>query len=145
MNHQKLFGQDLAGWQLVTAYLLQLKHGLMGFFPAVFGDNNEPFVCLDPELVLEIGRLLPARRCEVVTIRVLANPALGIAFDLSVVARTGRPDADDTHIVVLTRERFAELTADPAARPFEWAPGLIGGQMSHKEFVADLQQALKTA
>ena len=148
MNHKELFNQDLAGWKIANAYFLELAHGLMGFFPAIFNDEQkEMFLCLEKPLIEDVCKHLPPRRCKINEIQVLVNETKGLAFTLDRIKEELYSDKEnkDTHIRVLTRQEFNRLTAKPRAKPFKWAPGLIGNDMNHEEFMETIQEALKKA
>jgi len=149
VNHLSLLGQDLAGWTLSRAYWLELSHELMGFFPAVLA--NEPrgddlFVCLDTDLLAEVGKLLTPRRCKVIEITVIVNEAECVAFDLCRIQKKfDEMPEDETSITVLTRQRFDELVVacGDDECPFKWAPGLVGSDMSSEEFFETLRASLE--
>ncbi|MFA5358216.1 MAG: hypothetical protein WC310_00115 [Patescibacteria group bacterium] len=151
MNHKTLLGQDLTGWKLATAYLLELKHGLMGFFPAEMIDvdgKEDMFLCLDKDLLLQVAKLLPPRQSVMTEFMVLVNESLGLAFDLGILQRKIFRDepVKDNHIKVLTRQRFEELKAGSKdKKPFKWTSGLIGNDMSSEEFIETLTKALEKA
>lgn len=150
MNHQELFGQDLSDWKLAMAYQLELQHSLMGFFPAILADvpaDEELFICLDKDLLIEIAKLLPKRRFQVTKFKVLANENKGIAFDLKVVSRTESrfEKITDTDLPILTSAKFNKIVSEAqnGKCPFKWAPGLISSDMTQEEFEETLKSALK--
>ncbi len=80
--------------------------------------------------------------------KVLANEEKGIAFDLGKIKEEeyGEKSNNDTHIIILTRERFNKLTAKhrrSKKSPFKWAPGLVSNDMNREEFLDTLKAAKK--
>jgi hypothetical protein len=116
-----LIAIDLAGFLLVRAYFLELSHGLMGFFPAIFAKDGEMVVCLDKALLEKVWDLLPKRRAEVGEALLLVSPKDSFGFD---VRNDQKEDVEPVHI--LTQEEFDSLTKEYDL-PFKWVSGLISG------------------
>ncbi len=147
MNHKELLEQDLSGWKVAKAYHLELKHKLMGFFPAVFSDKvEEMFICLDKKLLAEVAKFLPPRSCRCSEFIVLVNEGMGIAFDIKIIAenRSCKNPDEDTSLYVLDRYKLNRLVsqAKEGESPFKWAPGLISDDMSPEEFKESLKLVL---
>lgn len=108
--------QRLSGYELKTGYLLVLKHGLMGTFPALIAEGDELFVCTDKQLLEMVWEKIQKRPARVIELQLYANEAEGVGFNVGV--------GDNAEsIAILSRERFDALTEKEEA--FKWAPGLL--------------------
>ena len=137
-NLQILLDSKQPGYVLKTGYILQLKHGLMGFFPATVGDTKRIVVTTDAELIEEVWKTLPHRSSEIVSTNFYVNEDLGVGFPVLGSARYDNEESKPQTLV--TRKEFEALTTnDPFA--FRWAPGLIGDDMGEDEFVRTLEAA----
>ena len=128
------------GFELAIGYSLELTHGLMAYFPAIFAGTTRIVFVFDLELLEAVWGMLSPRRSTVNKTLFYVNHSKGVAFPVSVrepleelLKRTPAP--------VLTRSEFDQITADGVI-PFAWAPGLIGDDMSFAEFQEALQAAL---
>ncbi len=130
-----IMGVDLAGFQLTRAFWLELDHTLMGTFPALVAETNEPVVCLDRELLGRIKDMLPQRRSKEVGTFALANVEQESAFNIE-----GRLDHGTAPLILITQAKFDELCA-ASDQPFKWAPGLVGNDMTEEEFRETLATA----
>jgi len=120
----QLYGEDLAGWQICPCYLLELKHGLMGFFPAITDRTNVLVVVTNPKFLWPVWDKLPHRNCKVTAFLAVVHVASGIAFHLSNLGDNSIQDSRHS-LRVFSREDIAYLIAGEA-EPFRWAPGLFG-------------------
>jgi len=101
---------------------MQLKHGLMGQFPALFSHTMEPFICVDRELLKKVWERLPRKKAEIIEILILFHPGSNTCFSLE---GRGKERLKTEPLTVLTEEDLTEMTAVEGAEPFKWAPGLI--------------------
>ncbi|NQT49500.1 hypothetical protein HQ571_02275 [Candidatus Kuenenbacteria bacterium] len=131
-----VMNEDLNRFQIRRGYMLILKHGLMGVFPAIITENTEPVVCLDKELLKKAGLLLPERPFTVVEIIMLASAELAVGFNVS-----NDVDEKTKPFFILTETEFERRVKDEE-RPFRWAPGLIGAGMDREHYVETLETAL---
>lgn len=123
-NPKKLadvMGNDLAGFQVVKAYFLELEHGLMGFFPAIIKKNKEMVVCLDKSLLEKVWNLLPRRKTKIVEAILLVNTDGSFGFD---IRNENKENTEQVHI--LSEKEFNRLIARSGDSPFGWVPGLLG-------------------
>ena len=137
-NIKEVVDGNYEGYKLRRGYFLQLKHGLMGFFPAIIPGEDRVVVSLDPELLREVWAILPPRRSEMVSNLFYVNEELGVGFPILETNDFGmessRPDK------MLTREEFSALiAAEPT--PFRWARGLVGNDMTREEFLETIKEA----
>ena len=136
---------SLDGWQLRTGYWAELKHGLMGTFPALTREDKKPFMCLDIKILANIlEKHLTHRRFKINSPLVLASVTEDIAFCLNTMV--------DMHNLGRVSEPFALVGSDKLMRlkkaddPFLWAPGLIGAdRISIKEKNVLLREAIRNA
>jgi hypothetical protein len=137
-----LLGHDLTGYLFVILHYAVLKHGLWGTFPVVLKNNRDDMVMTaDPDLLIDVLRLLPCRPYQLLTCPALVQQSTSFAYLLSETGAGGSMLGQE-RFAALTRERFDALVAqDP--EPFEWAPGLVGPGMTRKEFDETLKAALQ--
>jgi hypothetical protein len=110
----KRSGQD--GYELKTGYLLLLKHGLMGTFPALISEDNELFICTDIEVLKKVWELLPKREAEVRELNLYANLSEKIGFNVEIGDHA-------ESIRILTEEDFQAISVRD--KPFKWQSGLL--------------------
>lgn len=138
-NLLELINSESPGWKIRWGYSLQLEHGLMGYFPALFSGTKHVVISLDKSVIEEVWKSLSPRRSKLDTDLYYVNESLGVGFHIG-----GTQDYLLKRAVpfrFLTRERLAELF-ETTAKPFQWAPGLIGEDMTREEFAETLQAAL---
>lgn len=122
----ELFGRSLAGWQLSRAHLMELQHGLMGFFPAIlnggaFGKKSgEVVVVLDKRLLRVVWDHIEKARATITSFMVLACPEIGIAFGLC------RNYTEETRAMKIFSEADLATLCGGKKEPFRWSPGLHG-------------------
>jgi hypothetical protein len=113
-----LFDQDLAGWQITHCHFLELDHTLMGTFPAIKKGDREPIMALDKAVLQKVWGRLEHRPAKVTSIRVIAHPVSGVAFNLESYCQ------GNTHpIRILSTEEIDALCEKEDAMC--WAPGLF--------------------
>ncbi|MDB5260555.1 MAG: hypothetical protein JWN37_786 [Candidatus Nomurabacteria bacterium] len=126
----------VAGFVPTVVYFLELEHGLMGTFPALFKGTRNVVLTPDLELITDVWKLMTLRKARVSSMHFFLNHELSIAYPA--VNELERSESIPNQI--LTREEFnAVLAADP--KPFEWAPGLVGDDMSREEFQRTVEAA----
>jgi len=114
--------KDLAGWQIMPCYFLQLTHTLMGTFPAITNEGKIILVS-EKQLLKKIWDRLERRPAQVTEIVTLAHLESGSAFSL---ARLPRSDAKAIHIS--STQEIEDLCKEP--KSFGWAPGLFDFSLS---------------
>jgi len=144
-NLAELAGKSLDGFTLTVAYIIELSHGLMGFFPAIVSETDEMVVMVDRELMERVWKMLTPRKSNLVHMAVLYNEELGVVYTLAPSSshlKGMRALASSEPIPIMNEKRFEQLTADDA-KPFKWVPGLVNDGMSHEEFVDTVHAALE--
>jgi hypothetical protein len=71
---------DHDGWRLRMVYWLELEHGLMGTFSAIFKENEEEIFSLDREVMEKIQAILPARRNRMMSGLFYCNEEMRVGF-----------------------------------------------------------------
>lgn len=133
LNLFELLKGDESSYVTKPGYFAQLEHGLMGFFPAIFADDPKRIVVtLDRELLCDVVKTLTPRRFRISENLFYVIEDQGVAYANIDDKERSVPDR------FLTREEFTDLTAKNE-KPFEWAPGLIGNDMSPEEFADSLR------
>ena len=124
------------GYELRYGYSLELEHSLMGYFPALFKGTRTIVVVFDLGLIEKVWETLSTRQSKLNTSLFAVNFQTGVCYPI-----TGVTEYDlktSKAMLFLTREEFGQLTAADS-HPFEWAPGLIGDDMSLAEFRQTLE------
>jgi len=111
----ELLGKDLAGWQFVNGYFLELSHDVMGFFPAVVAKTDETVVCLSKKILGRVAECLPARESEVGECLLLVNTEKKQSF--SIQCNEGLWKL--VPVYVLTEEEFFQQVGK-GAEVFKW-------------------------
>ena len=78
---------DLSDFRIGMGYWLELKHGLMGTFPALTTKDDEPFFCLNEGAVKMALSLLSKRPFRIEKVLLLINEKKKMAFDLLAVVQ----------------------------------------------------------
>ncbi len=139
LNLHELLKGDLTGYVLKPIYSLELDHGLMGYFPAIFSGTKRVVVTTDLYLLERVWHLLPVRDAKLQRQIAYVNEDIGISFvDTSEQweKERSRPER------LLKQEEFDGLRA--MEEPFAWASGLIGGgSVSRERFLKKLESLAK--
>jgi hypothetical protein len=139
-NLAELLKGSQQGYEIRTGYSLQLKHGLMGYFPALYKGTRDIVVAFDRQLAQEVWKTMSPRQSKLDEGRFYVNDQIGICYPI--LGTTKYEEEESKPIVFLTREEFTGLMAADQ-HPFEWAPGLIGNDMSLAEFRQTLEAAVR--
>ena len=132
-NLQALLNSGQLGYLLKNVYYLKLTHGPLKEYPAVYKKNRDKMVLTtDFALIKRIWETLPPRKSDVGVATHYVNAALGIGFPVL------GPTRDDNEMsepqLILTVDTFKQM-ASVEPKPFEWAPGLAGEEVSQAEFL----------
>lgn len=134
---------DQTGFELRIGYYLELKHTLMGCFPAIV--KNDPLrliLVFEKELLADLAKHLTPRRSKVSSGLYFVNMK---TMEACAVSGYNLAEAMNNEVfLAFSRAEFDRLIAD-GAKPFSWAPGLIGDDMSSAEFQETLRIALEKA
>lgn len=136
---QLIENRSHTGFKLVIGFYAELKHGLWGCFPAIESGTGEMIFTTDPDLIKRVCENLPPRRFNFGTQILYVNEETGVAF--SVIGTKDHELEKATPFQLLTQRRFDELMR--MEKPFKWAPGLVGDDMSAEEFRETLEAAQK--
>jgi hypothetical protein len=114
---KELVDKDLSGFKIIKTYLIKLKHNLMGLFPALLSEFDEPFLCETPDIVKQVAEFLEPRNVDIDVVWVLYYPALGYGFDLSDFKISRKC------LLVINSKCLSKICKKK--KPFKWAYGLI--------------------
>jgi hypothetical protein len=129
-NLALVYEGDQSGYQIQSVYSLELKHGLMGSFPAIYRETQIIVVTTNENLIREVWKTLSPRRSILNCNDFYVNEQLGVGYPLPTWFR----EADNCPAMrLLTLQRYNELMK--TREPFQWAPGLIGDDMTPQEFI----------
>jgi hypothetical protein len=127
------------GYELRYGYSLELVHGLMGYFPAIYRDTREEVVSFDKDLMAEIWKSLSRRRSKLRESLFMVNFQEGVCFPIISLETYFLKESKVMRF--LTKDKLSEILAsNPDA--FQWAPGLVGNDMSAEEFRETLKVAM---
>lgn len=129
---------DKSGYELVICYSLQLRHSLMGYFPAVFAGNLARIVTTpDLSLLKKVWAMLTPRDSKVDITLFYVNKQLMVGYAMNDASEYNLKQRKPEKL--LTQEEFDQLTT--GENPFRWAPGLIGRDMNAEEFWQIIEEA----
>lgn len=111
------------GYQIKKVYYLELKHGLMGFFPAIFCADKEIVFTTDLSILEKVWKSLPPKYATLREHVAYVDEIRGIAY------LDAQPAERETQepFKLLTNDWLNTLV-DTEDKPFKWAFGLIGAQ-----------------
>lgn len=126
------------GYQLTYGYSLELHHGCMGHFPAIFAGTKIPIVSPNRGVIKNIWENLEPRRskrnCNLFYVHSFFGFGYPVPSECSVAEET-------SPIKILMDEEFKKLT-DNGSRPFQWAPGLLSLiDVTPEEFLDHIRKA----
>ena len=126
------------GYELKKVYFLHLKHGLMGFFPAIFSsDESRIIFTTDLNLLEKVWQTLKFKRASLEENLAYVNEKHGIVYlEASYPEERERREPEK----LLTIEEFENLEKEnEMEKVFRWAFGLMGsGLISQDSFQKDL-------
>jgi hypothetical protein len=129
-NLQALLDGDHTGYVPSVCYLLCLKTKLMGFFPALFADDDTRLVIATSLEGLEsVWRRLPPRSSEALAKPAYVNHSLGVLY-ISSDIKGGKLVSPPFHC--LSAQDLADLTWHTA--PFVWDPNLFSDDLEPKAY-----------
>ena len=136
---KELLAGDRAGYELMTCYALEIKHGLMGFFPAIQKGTKIVAIVSDKALIFRIWRSLEPRDSQLLASEYMVNRALGVVYPMAV----SDLEKEQSRPLKLfpSQEVEALFQEDPA--PFEWARGLLGASTSKQHFDALIEKSAR--
>lgn len=129
------------GYQLMKVYCLHLKHGMIGFFPAIFCSDKQRMVfTMGLPILQKVWVTLEPREAVIATLTAYVNLGLGIGY-------IDPPDVMDREekkpFKILTEVEFNDLTGKEEA-PFAWAFGLIGLGKNKEDYLRDFIKQAQT-
>jgi hypothetical protein len=126
------------GFRLAMGHYAELKHGLMGTFPAIESKSGNMIMTTDLELLKQVCATLPARQFRFGAQLIYVNIESGVAYP---VLDTYEQSLERSKpFKTFTRERFEELSKMEC--PFRWTPGLVSNDMSAEDFADTLRAAV---
>ncbi|MFA5050604.1 MAG: hypothetical protein WC499_00600 [Patescibacteria group bacterium] len=117
----ELQGVKLNGWRIVKGGLIEKKHGMGSFLPALVKLNghksHEPFFCADCSLFPEVLKKLPKTRNEIKELPLLVSPDSKQAISLEYLSISNPDWGERPVMTVLSKEDIAKLENSA----FRWA------------------------
>ncbi len=108
-------------YEIREVFFLELKHGLMGFFPAKINETGEIVLVLDQDLLKGVLEKLPKRDFKqgMTLFYIHKKDFVGYSANLYCGDEFSLPHK------VVTEEEF-EVLMNLKENPFRWARGLVG-------------------
>lgn len=117
------------GYEMKKIYFIELKHGLMGCFPAIFVSDKKRIVfTTDLKLLEKVWEKLPPRPAKLGQLTGYVNEETGIFYE---DVESPLNEDEEPNRILLNTELDELLKSEE--KPFKWASGLIGGGQLRKE------------
>lgn len=137
LNSFEFLKADTTGYAPATVYHAELKHGLMGYFPAIFSGTKRIVYTTDIALMRRVWELLPRRDAVLRSLVAHVNPERGIGYFFPSEQAL---QEESGPLQLLTEKEFDEIVELPSV-PFDWSRGLMGGgQLSAAAHMAGFDQ-----
>jgi hypothetical protein len=136
---KELLSGDRTGYELMTCYVLEIRHSLMGFFPAIRKGTKIIAIVSEKATIFRIWRSLAPKDSQLLASEYMVNKELGVVYHM----KTSDFDQERSrpHKLFSTEEVNALFEAEES--PFEWAKGLIGASIPEKEFKVRIEAAAR--
>lgn len=135
-NLGELLDQGIADYELGEFYFLELDHTLWGFFPAIFRESNRIVITTDRLLLERVWKTMTSRKSKVGCGSGYIHNDGSVVFP--VLGTTPKEVRSSEPQKILSSVEFEELLTQ-SNNPFEWAPGLVGDDMTREEFIRTLE------
>ena len=143
-NLKALIESNREGYKLRFIFSLQLKHGLMGYFPAIVASSRRVLLTLNKEALVAVWKSLSPRRSEMLTSLAYVNEELMLAYPVLGASNFDLKDSEPQLLFSKEELELRLMTAKKGGEPyFKWAPGLISNDMSRAEFIETLEASAK--
>lgn len=127
------------GFRLEKAYYLELKHDVMGFFPAVLekGDDAGVIAVTDMSVLESVWRLLEPRKAGIGQVTIYFNPESGYCYG---EASSSHEQEQREPFKIMTQEIFDSI--EKPEEVIRWAYGLMSMKQEPGlgEFLQDLEK-----
>ncbi len=140
-NLKDLLEGDRAGWVSKPCWALELKHGLMGFFPAIV--KAMPKIMLitsDRDSIFHVWKSLKPRDSKLIALECMVNEAGTVGYAMRLESDFEKKQS--LPLKIFGTSEIEELFAKNPA-PFKWAPGLFGADIDEGNFKALIEQEEK--
>lgn len=128
---------DVRTWPVEIGYFLELEHGSMGFFPAVFTAYTPRIVVVfDIKLLFDVWRKMKPRSSKMRQCLFFADKEYGIGYPVQ-EAEYWIKEGHRGPIKFLSQKEFDGLIAE-LPEPFMWMPGIIGATITENEFMGKI-------
>lgn len=132
---------DRTGWTSRACYALEIKHGLMGFFPAIVRETKIMVVVPDKELIFRVWKSLDPRDSKIISRECMVNESGTVAYSMQLGSDFDK--IQSRPLKLFKASEIEELFAKDAT-PFAWAPGLFfDTEIGKEEFGVLVNRARK--
>lgn len=110
------------GWIPMTVYVMELSHGLMGFFPLIEKETKKIIVCKNRDDLRKIWEALPKRKVKVSEFEWIVNEKEDLVVPI------GHPqgdEADSDWFFFISKDLEKYLADALIEENFKYAPGLL--------------------
>jgi hypothetical protein len=115
MKLKEIKNQKLDGWEIKPVYSMELKHGLMGYFPLVDEENKKVIVCINRNDLKSIWEKLKPKEVTVTSNNCMVNTTRKLVIPL----HSDESDSDDFLLITDDISEHLENTQ------FDYASGLL--------------------
>ena len=126
------------GFTLQICYLLVIKHGLMGTFPAILKDTKIVVITPDKDSIVRVWRSLRPTDSRIIVDSWMVSDELGVGYRM---CSESSERAESRPHKIFAKAEIEGLFAKKK-QPFEWTPGLFGAEMGERQFEALIEQEL---
>ena len=130
---------DKSGYELSIIYFLEIKHGLMGTFPAISIDDRSIFITTDLAVLEVLWQKLPRRDSKISRRIAYVNKETKVGFVL------GSGDVAEDLARKPVRLFFMDDLSKHPEEKFRWANGLIGADIDPECFKLIIGRGLAEA
>jgi hypothetical protein len=110
------------GWILMTIYIMELKHGLCGYFPLIEKKLQKVVFCKNRDDLKTIWEGLPKKQVSISEIECVVNEEDKLAIPVN-GPRGDDADSDSFYLILDNLDEY--LSGSPIEERFSYAPGLL--------------------
>jgi hypothetical protein len=138
-NLKVLLKENRSEYELKRCYALEIRHGLMGYYPAVVKGTKMVIIVSNPELIFRIWKSLEPRDSELTVFEGMTREDIGVVYAMR--AKDYEQEESRPHKLFSYSE--VEELFKKSPEPFNWAPGLFGASINHRRFNEIIREAAK--
>ncbi|MBX4200191.1 hypothetical protein KW790_01905 [Candidatus Parcubacteria bacterium] len=137
---KEILDKKIPGYTPSLCCILQLKHSLMGFFPAIVTGTKIIVITLDIELIFRVWMSLEPEDSMLNESLFYVNEEFGVAYPAHDMSEFGQKESRPHKL--FKAEEINGLF-EKNAKPFKWASGLWGADVTRKQFEQIIEDAAR--